>query len=491
MRKKAAALVLAACLLFALAACGTDAPAPAEDTPALGHATPEEPSGADEKPETEPLSPVDGMTVALLPSGTDGSDAAVKTAQRYAAQWGLNLLVLTDTNRQAAVRRARGEHVSGLCVAAADDALAAALQESVSAGIPVAVCDSEPLGGLRALRVSRGTAEQLGGELVEMAVTSLEERGVSASEEKVKYIWLRTEGAEETAWAAAGRSRIQERFPNWTEIDAPRSAGTGEEEALSAAFGLLDEYPSADLILCAGETALTAMCSALRERERNAGDVTVTGFCRPSSACACLQDGVFARCGYWDDGMEYALGCYLAAWVAAGNVVHVGDVVNVPRIGAMELLANDALSPEQRTEAVNDGVVSLPERIELTAKNATACIQRRDFLISGATALAAAGALAAWKLMGSETAEHAVEQRAPEHAAEPQHAPEDADKTVAFPLKNKFVDYSRGQDDPVYLFELETPSGVKEFTVSFAHYETYYIGDEVICAETDHGLQVL
>lgn len=114
----------------------------------------------------------------------------------------------------------------------------------------------------------------------------------------------------------------------------------------------------------------------------------------------------------------------------------------------------------------------------------------RKSTLLGLTALAAAGALAAWKLLGDETASDAAE-RTPERTPGPEQAPEDADKTVAFPLKNKFVDYSRGQDDPVYLFELETPSGVKEFTVSFAHYETYYIGDEVICAETDHGLQVL
>ncbi len=109
----------------------------------------------------------------------------------------------------------------------------------------------------------------------------------------------------------------------------------------------------------------------------------------------------------------------------------------------------------------------------------------RKSTLLGLTALAAAGALAAWKLFG-ETASDAAER-----TPETEQTPEDADKTVAFPLKNKFVDYSRGQDDPVYLFELETPSGVKEFAVSFAHYETYYIGDEVICAETDRGLQVL
>ncbi len=105
----------------------------------------------------------------------------------------------------------------------------------------------------------------------------------------------------------------------------------------------------------------------------------------------------------------------------------------------------------------------------------------------GMTALLAAGALAAWKLLGQDETD-AAPACAPE---EPASAPEDDDRTVAFPLKNKFVDYSRGQDDPVYLFELDTPGGVKELAVTFAHYETYYIGDEVLCTETPQGLQVL
>ena len=111
----------------------------------------------------------------------------------------------------------------------------------------------------------------------------------------------------------------------------------------------------------------------------------------------------------------------------------------------------------------------------------------KKITLLGLTALFAAGVLAAVKLLGGEEAEGA-----PERAEEPEQAfPADPDKTVAFPLKNKFADYSRGQDDPIYLFELETPSGTKELAVTWAHYETYYIGDEVICVETEKGLQVI
>lgn len=114
----------------------------------------------------------------------------------------------------------------------------------------------------------------------------------------------------------------------------------------------------------------------------------------------------------------------------------------------------------------------------------------KKITLLGVTALLAAGALAAVKLLGQPDAEAGTPAGAsPEQGGSA--APSDPDKIVAFPLKNKFADYSRGQDDPVYLFELETPSGVKELAVTLAHYETYYIGDEVICAETEKGLQVI
>ena len=111
----------------------------------------------------------------------------------------------------------------------------------------------------------------------------------------------------------------------------------------------------------------------------------------------------------------------------------------------------------------------------------------KKIILLSLTALLTAGALAAVKLLSGEETEDA-----PERAGEPEQTPPfDPDQTVACPLKNKFVDYSRGQDDPIYLFELETPSGTKELAVTWAHYETYYIGDEVICAETEKGLQVI
>lgn len=108
--------------------------------------------------------------------------------------------------------------------------------------------------------------------------------------------------------------------------------------------------------------------------------------------------------------------------------------------------------------------------------------------ILGATVILGAGALVAMKLLGKREDEPSADAGA--GPAEPERTV-DPDKTIAFPLKNKYADYSRGENDPIYRFELETPNGVKEVVVAKADYETYYIGDEVVCLETGKGLEIV
>ncbi|GHS84766.1 hypothetical protein AGMMS50293_31440 [Spirochaetia bacterium] len=74
------------------------------------------------------------------------------------------------------------------------------------------------------------------------------------------------------------------------------------------------------------------------------------------------------RWGLWDSGQQGALGCYLAFYIASGNKVAVGDKINVPGIGTVEVLPNTVLDPAAYT-APNSGVVLLPERVVFTTDN--------------------------------------------------------------------------------------------------------------------------
>ena len=51
------------------------------------------------------------------------------------------------------------------------------------------------------------------------------------------------------------------------------------------------------------------------------------------------------------------------------DTVHVGDKVDIPGIGEVEILANSDLVEGQETAAENNGVVLLPERVVFTAEN--------------------------------------------------------------------------------------------------------------------------
>jgi AI-2 transport system substrate-binding protein len=84
---------------------------------------------------------------------------------------------------------------------------------------------------------------------------------------------------------------------------------------------------------------------------------------------AYLDANILERWGLWDCGIQGALGCYFAAYVAAGNEVKAGDTVNVPGIGDVTVISNGDLVEGQATADVNNGVVLLPERVVFTAEN--------------------------------------------------------------------------------------------------------------------------
>ena len=359
--------VLAFCMIAALSACKGTSADPQAETPDAGQ------EDAYSVPELK--SPVEGAVVALIPRTSDEAFyiAAKNGAQRYAAQWGLEIRsfdegITTAAAQAEAIRQAVEEHVNGICISVIDaEVVHAALRDARDAGVCVTTWDSDAAPEERTLMVSQGTASVMGSMLAEMGAASLKERGVDPAGE-VAYLWIGggEENAENAVRYAAAREYIRKNYPNWIELDAPyvcaAEAPAGEK--------LLEDYgQSVSLILCGTDTALKDQCAAALACGRSAGDLTITGFCAPSEMTDYLKADVCRRWGLWDCGMQSAMGCYLAAWLAEGNEVHVGDVVGIPRIGSVEILANSVLAEEAETAEANSGVVLLPERIVFTAEN--------------------------------------------------------------------------------------------------------------------------
>ena len=326
----------------------------------------------------EGKSPVDGMTVAFIPkvSGNSFFEAANDGAQKYAAEWGLTVDYIGSpdasvTTQLELIQQAIDKGVDAICISAVDaTALDEKLMEAQDAGIYVSTWDSDVSPNARALMVSQGTADVLGPMLVDMAVESLTERGVDVDGE-VTYVWhfSNPSVADQNSWYVAGEEYIKENYPNWVAVNEPYYSNQDPAQSVTVGESILDAYPDIDLIICNDSTALPGQCGAAQNKGLTADDITITGFCPPSGMTTYLENNICTRWGLWDCGIQGAMGCYLAAYVSAGNTVKVGDVVSIPGIGDVTILANGDLVEGQETAPENNGVVLLPERVVFTAEN--------------------------------------------------------------------------------------------------------------------------
>ena len=62
------------------------------------------------------------------------------------------------------------------------------------------------------------------------------------------------------------------------------------------------------------------------------------------------------------------MGCFMAYYLASGNTIKVGDSVDVPEIGVVEVMPNTVLDQAAYTSP-HSGVVLLPNRTEFTIQN--------------------------------------------------------------------------------------------------------------------------
>ncbi len=374
--KRTLAMILALCMVFALAACGgNSAPAAGGSAPAASGSAP----AASSAPATsDKKSPVDGLTVAFIPkvSGNSFFEAANDGAQKYAAQWGLTVDYIGSpdasvTTQLELIQQAIDKGVDAICISSVDaTALDEKLKEAQSQGIYVSTWDSDVSPDARAMMVSQGTAAVLGPMLVEMGVDSLKERGIDVTG-AVKYVWhfSNPSVADQNSWYVAGKEYIDKTYPSWVMVADPYYSNQDPAQSVSIGEAVLDAHPDVDLIICNDSTALPGQCQAAQNKGLTAKDVTITGFCPPSGMTDYLNAGVCTRWGLWDCGIQGAMGCYLAAYVSAGNEVHVGETVDIPGIGSVQILANSDLVEGQATGSVNNGVVLLPERVVFTKDN--------------------------------------------------------------------------------------------------------------------------
>ena len=380
--KRLAALLLALSMMFALAACGGDTP-PADSQPAESQSDGQEsttPEDNTPEPADDNKSAVEGMTVAYIPKLTGNAffEAANVGAQKYAAEWGMTVDYMGDPNATAAaqvavINDAVAKGVDAICISAVDAAgVSDALKEAAAAGIVISTWDSDANPEDRSLIVSQGTPEVLGQMLVDMSVAGLKDRGVDPDNDAVKYAWHYSQATvtDQNSWQVAAEAIIKDKYPNWenvhpdnyySEQDAEKSVTIGE--------AVLADTPDIDLIICNDSTALPGQLQAAENKGLTKDDVTITGFATPNAIKEYCNNGTLYNWGLWDCGIQGAMACYVSAYIAAGNDVKVGDVIDIPGIGKCEVLPNDSIAEGAATADVNNGVVLLPEDVIFTSEN--------------------------------------------------------------------------------------------------------------------------
>jgi AI-2 transport system substrate-binding protein len=388
MRKKILSVLLVGAMVSSLlAGCGggtsTGDESNASDASSTDSAATSESSSdtaADTADTSSDVISVEGMTVAFIPKLTGNAffEVANDGAQAYAADWGMTVDYMGNSTagvseQVAVINQAISAGVDAICISTVDAAgVADALQEAKDAGIVVTTWDSDAHSEDRALMVSQGTPEVLGQMLVDMAVAGLEARGIDPANDEVKYCWHYSQATvtDQNSWQVEGEKIIAQNYPNWVNVYPDNYYSEQDaEKSITVGEGILDAYPDIDLIICNDSTALPGQLQAAENKGYNKDNITITGFATPNAVKQYCNNGTLYNWGLWDCGLQGAMGCYVAAYLAAGNNVKVGDVIDIPEIGSCEVLSNDSISAGDTTADENNGVVLLPERLIFTEEN--------------------------------------------------------------------------------------------------------------------------
>ena len=387
MKKILSTVLVGAMLTSMLAGCGgntkapeTTAAAKAETTAAAAETTAA--AAETEAPAAESTSgaSVEGKTVAFIPKLTGNAffEVANDGAQEFAKKWNINVNYMGSSSAAVAdqvsvINQAISSGVDAICISTVDAAgVSDALNEARDAGIVVSTWDSDANVEDRSLMVSQGTPEVLGQMLVDMAVDGLKARGKDPEKDEIKYCWHYSQATvtDQNSWQVAGEKIIAETYTNWTNVHPDNYYSEQDaEKSITVGEAVLDANPDIDVIICNDSTALPGQLQAAENKGYNKDNVTITGFATPNAVKQYCTNGTLYNWGLWDAKLQGAMGCYVAAYLAAGNTVKVGDSIDIPEIGSCEVLANESISAGAATGDENNGVVLLPERLVFTAEN--------------------------------------------------------------------------------------------------------------------------
>ncbi|WP_062531776.1 MULTISPECIES: substrate-binding domain-containing protein [Olsenella] len=322
---------------------------------------------------------IKGKTVAFIPKVTGNAffESANNGAQEKAKDWGITVDYIGDATASVSaqvsvINQAVANGVDAICISTVDaGGVSDALKKATDAGIVVTTWDSDANPEDRTLMVSQGTPEILGQMLIDMSVDGLKQRGKDPEKDEITYVWHYSQATvtDQNSWQVAAEKTIKEKYPNWKNVHENYYSNQDAEQAITIGEAVLDAFPQIDLIICNDSTALPGQLQAAENKGYDQSKITITGFASPMSIKSYCEHGTIYNWGLWDCGVQGAMGCYVAAYLAAGNEAKVGDNIDIPGIGKVEVESNDSIAEGAKTADKNNGVVLLPERLVFTKEN--------------------------------------------------------------------------------------------------------------------------
>lgn len=244
------------------------------------------------------------------------------------------------------------------------DGLNEALKNAAENGAKIVTWDSDVNPEYRSLMVSQGTPKQLGEMLINMVADQIDDAENKAI--KFAFFYSSPTVTDQNSWVDAAKKYVGEKYPKWElltteygESDAQKSIQVGES--------ILNTYPDIDVVIAPDSTALPGMAQAAKNLGKTKEDLIITGFSTPSSMREFIKDGTIDRFGLWDSKAQGAMGSYLGYYLAAGNTFKVGDKIDIPTIGVVEVMPNSVLGHTYLSE--DSGVVLMPERTVFDINN--------------------------------------------------------------------------------------------------------------------------